>query len=467
MSSSTEGKGVQELKLLSLEEMHARKPGIIPKMWTTEEDNQLREAIKIYGDKNWKEVAKCIPGRSYIQCLQRWKKALRPGLVKGHWTSEEDSNLLKLVEYYAPNWDWNYISKQIEGRNAKQCRERWFLNLDPSINRGPWTREEDEELLKYVAQWGSRWALIAKQLPGRTENSVKTRFHSLKRKEARNRVWSQKEDEEIIAGVLKFGREFGLIQKSLSGSSRTKGQIKRRFAILQQQRPELMRQVYAVEDRIRQAEQQEQENRAVFERVFDGTSERSLRKRDSTPLDQIQNTFVKTDSQILLSNLLENDDKMDTTEKTMTRQDSLAIPFMEDNNNSNDSQRRPTSFRRYNTSVEMLSGLLNESVSSINGFSEVPAEFPAPGTSNTTKTDPAILKRADSLFREAFGNDDPTLRKVDSFLAQLDINNNEQKGLKSYPSAEKTHTLLKRASSGISGFFRVDSSDMKSLLNLL
>mmetsp|Transcript_32967 Transcript_32967/g.40482 ORF Transcript_32967/g.40482 Transcript_32967/m.40482 type:complete len:260 (-) Transcript_32967:110-889(-) len=259
----------------------------------------------------------------------------------------------------------------------------------------------------------------------------------------------------------------------MSNSSRTKGQIKKRFTILQQQRPETMRQVYAVEDKIRQAEQQEQENRAVFEGT--GTSVRFFRENESAPLDQIQNTLFKTDSQILLSSLLDENDviklESDNNKTMLGRQDSLAIPFMEDiSNNSNGInhngiQRRPKSFRRYNTSVEMLSGLLNENLDSL---SEFPPEFPTPGTKNTTKTDPAILKRADSLFREAFGDDDHALKKVDSFLAQLEISgNSNQRALKSHPSTEKNHSLLKRASSGLSTLLLVESTDMKSLLNLL
>lgn len=238
---------VQKLKV---DPDQARKPGVIPKMWTPEEDQLLQRAIAKHGERNWRAIADLVPGRSYIQCLQRWKKALRPGLRKGHWSKEEDATLLKLVDQYKPDWDWSLISKQIPGRNAKQCRERWFLNLDPSINRGPWTPEEDEQLLNFVAQLGGRWALISKHMEGRTENSVKTRFHSLQRKEARNRKWSKEEDDKIIEAVLKFGREFDKIDSLIKG--RTKGQIKKRFSILTQQKPDLIRNVYAVEESIRQ-----------------------------------------------------------------------------------------------------------------------------------------------------------------------------------------------------------------------
>uniref|UniRef100_A0A7S3PL72 Uncharacterized protein n=1 Tax=Aplanochytrium stocchinoi TaxID=215587 RepID=A0A7S3PL72_9STRA len=229
-------------------EKACRGPGVVPRMWSNEEDNLLKRAVDRIGEKNWKAIASAVPGRSYIQCLQRWKKALKPGLRKGHWSKEEDKELLDLVEYYKPNWDWAVIAKQIPGRNPKQCRERWFLNLDPSINRGPWSKEEDARLVKMVAKWAGRWSLIARHMPGRTENAVKTRFNSLKRQEERNRKWTKQEDETIINIVLKHGRNFDKFEGQLKG--RTKGQMKKRFSILQQQRPGIQQKVYEVESEL-------------------------------------------------------------------------------------------------------------------------------------------------------------------------------------------------------------------------
>ena len=36
--------------------------------------------------------------RTPIQCLHRWTKILKPGLVKGHWTPEEDKLLMEYVD---------------------------------------------------------------------------------------------------------------------------------------------------------------------------------------------------------------------------------------------------------------------------------------------------------------------------------------------------------------------------------
>uniref|UniRef100_A0A672IZC9 HTH myb-type domain-containing protein n=1 Tax=Salarias fasciatus TaxID=181472 RepID=A0A672IZC9_SALFA len=38
---------------------------------------------------------------------------------------------------------WSFISKFVRTRNGKQCRERWCNHLNPAVNKGIWTQEED------------------------------------------------------------------------------------------------------------------------------------------------------------------------------------------------------------------------------------------------------------------------------------------------------------------------------------
>jgi len=110
-----------------------------------------------------------MPGRTDVQCLHRWKKVLRPGLIKGPWTPEEDAAMVVLLKKQdQENIKWSVIATELGGgRLGKQCRERWYNHLDPSINRGSWTQEEDQKVVNMVSQLGTKWAKIAKLLPGR------------------------------------------------------------------------------------------------------------------------------------------------------------------------------------------------------------------------------------------------------------------------------------------------------------
>lgn len=149
--------------------------------WTPEEDDCLRKAVELFGEKRWKQISTKVPGRNPLQCLHRWTKILRPGLIKGSWSAQENELLREWVRINGPQ-RWSDCSLIITGRSGKQCREHWFNKLNPELKRGNWTTEEDELIFQLYQKYGTSWSKIEKHLPGRTENAIKNRFYSTLRR---------------------------------------------------------------------------------------------------------------------------------------------------------------------------------------------------------------------------------------------------------------------------------------------
>lgn len=89
----------------------------------------------------------------------------------------EDRQLMTLVSVYG-NHNWVDIASHFDNRTPKQCRERWVSHVDPTINKGPWTYDEDALIVIKHQELGNKWAEIARCLPGRTDTLVKNRWNT-------------------------------------------------------------------------------------------------------------------------------------------------------------------------------------------------------------------------------------------------------------------------------------------------
>ena len=153
------------------------------RFWTSEEDEALRTAVQATGSGNdWAGVARLVPGRDRRACLLRWRHVVDPALLKGRWTTAEDSRLCELVcRYGATSWS-AWVPTTMGGRSASACRERWCNQLDPALSRGQWTSEEDAALRAAVALHGvSHWGAISQYhgLEGRLTRECRQRWKTL------------------------------------------------------------------------------------------------------------------------------------------------------------------------------------------------------------------------------------------------------------------------------------------------
>ncbi|XP_052156097.1 transcription factor MYB59-like isoform X2 [Oryza glaberrima] len=101
---------------------------------------------------------------------------------KGPWTEQEDVQLVWFVRLFGER-RWDFLAK-VSGlkRTGKSCRLRWVNYLHPGLKRGRITADEERLILHLHSQWGSRWSRIARSLPGRTDNEIKNFWRTHMRK---------------------------------------------------------------------------------------------------------------------------------------------------------------------------------------------------------------------------------------------------------------------------------------------
>ena len=167
--------------------------------FTEADKTRLFDVVKRVGKLSWRTVAEEFGGpwdgdqlmHHYRRHVQRLEGGEGVVARKGTWSREEDGNLLKAVALHGKKW--SFVALMIPGRSDVQCRERYVNCLDPSIKKNvPWSAEEDEKLEATVAalknehpQGNVKWGAVAKVMEGRSDSMCAARWRRLSSAQSR------------------------------------------------------------------------------------------------------------------------------------------------------------------------------------------------------------------------------------------------------------------------------------------
>ncbi len=147
--------------------------------WTKENDKRLIGLIENYPRPkiNWSEIADHFDHKTKTQCYSRYRQ-INPSLNKGTWSKNEEELLVELVNKYGKNWA--KIATIHKTRSGKQIRDHFNYCIN---NKNNFTEEEDIKIKNLYLEYGNKFSMFTKYLPGRTGEAIKNRFHSsIKRK---------------------------------------------------------------------------------------------------------------------------------------------------------------------------------------------------------------------------------------------------------------------------------------------
>ncbi|NXH98213.1 SNPC4 protein, partial [Pachycephala philippinensis] len=172
------------------------------KEWTKDEDQMLLELVqemRVGSHIPYKKIAYYMEGRDSAQLIARWTKSVDPSLKKGPWTPEEDAMLMAAVKKYRGK-DWYKIRTEVPGRSDSQCRDRYLKALHWDVKKGKWSSEEEEQLIELVQEHGlGHWSKIASELPHRTGSQCLSKWKLMigaKTKKRRSGATKRRHDEE-------------------------------------------------------------------------------------------------------------------------------------------------------------------------------------------------------------------------------------------------------------------------------
>lgn len=163
-------------------------------------------------DIDWLVISKYLPDdRTASECESYYNNQLHCAINQSEWTSEEDAELIRLVEKY-PN-DWDKVSKNLAtGRRPWQCCSRYQTEYNISLRRTGKIQGEEAEKLNELIERNRcgdyiNWHHVYGFFEGRNASQIKYWYEKLKNslQSTKEFRWSVLEQKVILAGVKLYG----------------------------------------------------------------------------------------------------------------------------------------------------------------------------------------------------------------------------------------------------------------------
>ena len=107
-------------------------------------------------DIDWEIVSQSLDNRTPIECFIQYRSELDPKINKGRWTAEEEAKLLMLAKQFKEH-DWDTIASLLDThRTPFDCLRHYQQALNPKImNTQEFSLEEDNLLKDAIELYGA------------------------------------------------------------------------------------------------------------------------------------------------------------------------------------------------------------------------------------------------------------------------------------------------------------------------
>ncbi|KAJ0657464.1 putative transcription factor MYB-HB-like family [Helianthus debilis subsp. tardiflorus] len=129
----------------------------------------------------------------------------KANVKKGPWSPEEDAKLKDYIQTHGTGGNWIALPQKAGLRRCgKSCRLRWLNYLRPNIKHGEFSDDEDKLICTLYASIGSRWSVMAAQLPGRTDNDIKNYWNTKLKKKMMSNLITMPEIQKPLHHLQSF-----------------------------------------------------------------------------------------------------------------------------------------------------------------------------------------------------------------------------------------------------------------------